>query len=259
MILTSACADIVSTAGANRNRFACRGLGRRRPEVCSFCGSYRTISHTVNAVDVYLPIIPTNDLSFHPASLTSLSLLLFLFLLILFDRARAVLIAVKVLFCDNGSKFSRHRGRRSVVTLAPKQQLSPIPKGSRPRETNPCTAQHIVLGNALDLRGGGNHGSPGGGHSAITTRSFDRPQKAHRRICRSYPLQQDLQYRRRLSLVPEGFSRTMLRAATASLRLDYGRYQDFCPYVEVLFHSEASDKTGTAIYSTSGLATSLHI
>jgi hypothetical protein len=34
---------------------------------------------------------------------------------------------------------------------------------------------------------------------------------------------------------------------------------DFCPYVEVLFHSEASDKTGTAIYSTSGLATSLHI
>src|SRR6266851_2817069 len=88
--------------------------------------------------------IPTNDLSFHPASLTSLSLLLFLFLLILFDRARAVLIAVKVLFCDNGSKFSRHRGRRSVVTLAPKQQLSDPQRIEAPRDQSVHGAAHCV-------------------------------------------------------------------------------------------------------------------
>jgi hypothetical protein len=54
-------------------------------------------------------------------------------------------------------------------------------------------------------------------------------------------------------------SRTMSRAATASWRLDYGDCQDFYLYVEVLFRSDTSDRTGNAIYSTSRLATSLHL
>ena len=68
VILTSARAHLVCTQAANRKRSPSGDLGRRRSEVCSFCESYRTISHTVNSVDVYLPIIRIT-LSFRPARL----------------------------------------------------------------------------------------------------------------------------------------------------------------------------------------------
>ena len=63
VIRTSACADIVCTQDANRKGSPSGDLGRRRSEVCSFCESYRTISHTINSVDVYLPIIRITFLS----------------------------------------------------------------------------------------------------------------------------------------------------------------------------------------------------